>query len=117
MVMGVLFTMLGMYLVFNEDNLSKVKNMNEMMKMAYDGRYGMLLLMGLFAVYCGFIYNEFLCLGLDLFRYVERENLNNHHSLNKSSHSPNNRTHRFHVRDKLYNGSILHEKQTYELLA
>ena len=63
---GVLFTMLGMYLVFNEDNLSKVKNMNEMMKMAYDGRY-MLLLMGLFAVYCGFIYNEFLCLGLDLF--------------------------------------------------
>ena len=57
-----------------------VKNMNEMMKMAYDGRY-MLLLMGLFAVYCGFIYNEFLCLGLDLFgKYssAKRENIYTH---------------------------------------
>lgn len=32
----------------------------------YDGRY-ILLMMGLFAVYCGFLYNDFFSVGLDLF--------------------------------------------------
>lgn len=62
---GALFLLFASFLVFNERALSRAK-LGEIGQMAYDGRY-MLLLMGAFAVYCGFIYNEFFCLSLDLF--------------------------------------------------
>merc|ERR1719197_482823 len=59
---GCLF-LLGIYAILNADDL---KYAGDGGKALYFARY-MVFLMGLFAVYCGFIYNDFLSLGVNLF--------------------------------------------------
>lgn len=69
---GLLFTIFALYLVLNEKKLGEQK-LNELVKTCYDGRY-MLLLMGLFSMYTGLLYNECFSVPLDIFgtnwRYV-----------------------------------------------
>jgi V-type H+-transporting ATPase subunit a len=64
---GILMAGFAMYLVKNEVRLgSSRRKLNEMMRTCYDGRY-LILLMGIFSIFTGFIYNEFFALPLDLF--------------------------------------------------
>eukprot|EP00161_Ancyromonas_sigmoides_P021363 TRINITY_DN6321_c0_g1_i1.p1 TRINITY_DN6321_c0_g1~~TRINITY_DN6321_c0_g1_i1.p1 ORF type:complete len:938 (-),score=485.54 TRINITY_DN6321_c0_g1_i1:68-2812(-) len=62
---GSLMTLYAIYLIRNE-NKWNVKNMPEMIRMTFHGRY-MLILMGLFAMYTGLLYNEFFSLPIDIF--------------------------------------------------
>lgn len=57
---GLMLLMVGVYAVMKADELKYT------VPQMYDGRY-ILLMMGLFAVYCGFLYNDFFSVGLDLF--------------------------------------------------
>jgi len=57
---GTMLLMVGIYAVWKADELKfSIPQM-------YDGRY-LLLMMGIFATYCGFLYNDFFSVGLDLF--------------------------------------------------
>nr|VVW89997.1 unnamed protein product [Nymphaea colorata] len=51
----------GIYLVFWKESIA-----NPIIRMLLPHRY-MLTLMGFFAAYCGFIYNDYLSISLDLF--------------------------------------------------
>uniref|UniRef100_A0A7S2RLT6 V-type proton ATPase subunit a n=1 Tax=Rhizochromulina marina TaxID=1034831 RepID=A0A7S2RLT6_9STRA len=62
---GSLILLASAFLVFKERSMEGVR-MNEMMGGVFSARY-MLLLMGAFAVYVGFCYNDFFALGLALF--------------------------------------------------
>jgi V-type H+-transporting ATPase subunit a len=62
---GFLLTLAGAYLLIMERWWSKRK-LGEMEAMAFGGRY-MLFMMGCFAVYSGFVYNDFFSLGLKFF--------------------------------------------------
>lgn len=62
---GLLLTLFALYLVLNEKKLG-AQQLNELIKTCYDGRY-MLLLMGLFSMYTGFLYNEVFSIPMDLF--------------------------------------------------
>lgn len=55
----------ALYVVLNEKRMNRRK-LNEFMIAIYDGRY-MLLLMGIFSIFTGAIYNEFFAVPLDLF--------------------------------------------------
>lgn len=64
---GILMTLFAAYLVRNERHYNALgKRMGEMMKTCYDGRY-VILLMGIFSIYTGFIYNEFFAVPIDIF--------------------------------------------------
>jgi len=54
---GILMLMFVSYLIYKEKEFMK-SNLNEMVETCFDGRY-IILLMSLFAIYNGFIYNEF----------------------------------------------------------
>lgn len=56
----------GLYLLWNEQANDKAK-LGEMAAGMHAGRY-MITMMGFFAVYAGFIYNDMFALGLNLFR-------------------------------------------------
>ena len=56
----------ALYLVFTEARMKEKRSMDDMLYNIYTARY-MLLGMGLCAVYCGLVYNDFLSLGLNLF--------------------------------------------------
>jgi len=58
---ALILTLVSAWVVWSEDNLSKRK-LGEMTGMIFKGRY-MLLLMGIFSVYCGAIYNDVFSLG------------------------------------------------------
>jgi len=62
---GIIMTAVAAYVVSQEKKLAKSK-LDEMMETVFDGRY-IILLMGLFSIFTGFIYNEFFALPLDLF--------------------------------------------------
>lgn len=62
---GFLMFVLAFWIVANERRMVRRK-LGEFMQTCYDGRY-MLLLMGLFSIYTGFVYNEFFAVPLDLF--------------------------------------------------
>lgn len=58
---GLILLCIGLYLVFNNEEIEKGK-----LKMFSQLRY-MVLMMGFFAVYCGFIYNDLIGFNLNLF--------------------------------------------------
>jgi len=67
---GFLMTLFSLFLIYKEKDLEKqvkAKTLNEILSMAFGGRY-LLLLMGLFAVYCGSIYNDCVSIPLALYR-------------------------------------------------
>lgn len=57
--------MFALFLVLREEQLSRVR-LNELIKMAFDGRY-VLVLMGFFAAYMGLLYNEVMGVPMNLF--------------------------------------------------
>jgi V-type H+-transporting ATPase subunit a len=66
---GTFLSVFSLLMVLFEDRLGEMKRrgtLGEIPTMAYGGRY-MLLMMGIFAIYCGFIYNECMSIPLDLF--------------------------------------------------
>jgi len=62
---GTILLLYALYLIYNERKLG-LKKLNEMVQITYDGRY-VLLIMAIFSIYCGFIYNECFSLGFDIF--------------------------------------------------
>ncbi|XP_040918079.1 V-type proton ATPase 116 kDa subunit a isoform X4 [Toxotes jaculatrix] len=63
---GVLMTCAALYLVLRESRLIAQKNDNEMFSMVFAGRY-IILLMGIFSVYTGIIYNDCFSKSLNVF--------------------------------------------------
>ncbi|XP_044186956.1 V-type proton ATPase 116 kDa subunit a isoform X2 [Thunnus albacares] len=63
---GMLMTCAALYLVLRESRLMAQKNDNEMFSMVFAGRY-IILLMGIFSVYTGIIYNDCFSKSLNLF--------------------------------------------------
>ncbi|XP_034448408.1 V-type proton ATPase 116 kDa subunit a isoform X1 [Hippoglossus hippoglossus] len=63
---GVLMTCAALYLVLRERRLMADKNDNEMFSMVFAGRY-IILLMGIFSVYTGIIYNDCFSKSLNVF--------------------------------------------------
>ncbi|XP_028267800.1 V-type proton ATPase 116 kDa subunit a isoform X2 [Parambassis ranga] len=63
---GLLMTCAALYLVLRESRLMAQKNDNEMFSMVFAGRY-IILLMGIFSVYTGIIYNDCFSKSLNLF--------------------------------------------------
>ncbi|KAG2219779.1 hypothetical protein INT45_008870 [Circinella minor] len=62
---GFIMFLFALYLVLNEKKLAKVDN--DIFSMFFSGRY-MVLLMGLFSMYVGFIYNDMFSLSLDFWK-------------------------------------------------
>lgn len=60
---GILLLVFALYLVFWKDEIEKS---DSLLKLALKARY-MLLLMGGFATFCGFMYNDFLSIPLNIF--------------------------------------------------
>lgn len=64
---GLAMSIFALYLVMNEVRMQKSRRtMNEMMVACLDGRY-LILLMGLFSIYTGIIYNEVFAIPIDVF--------------------------------------------------
>ena len=64
---GFIMALFSLYVVLNERRYKAQGNrLNEFMKTVYQGRY-LLLMMGIFSIYTGFIYNEFFAVPLDIF--------------------------------------------------
>uniref|UniRef100_A0A671V501 V-type proton ATPase subunit a n=1 Tax=Sparus aurata TaxID=8175 RepID=A0A671V501_SPAAU len=63
---GLLMTCAALYLVIRESRLLSQKSDNEMFNMVFAGRY-IILLMGLFSVYTGVIYNDCFSKSLNMF--------------------------------------------------
>ncbi len=59
---GTLLFLFALFVVWNEKALARAPR-SEMMEYIFGGRY-MLVLMGFFAIFCGFIYNDFFAMGL-----------------------------------------------------
>ncbi|GAB0496401.1 hypothetical protein MMPV_007713 [Pyropia vietnamensis] len=62
---GSLMALFALAIILREKKMVRSK-LNEFMQTCYDGRY-MLLLMGLFSIYTGFIYNEAFAVPLNIF--------------------------------------------------
>ena len=62
---GFLMLLFALYLVINEKKLAKVKD--EIFTMFFGGRY-MVLMMALFSIFTGFVYNDIFSLSLHLFK-------------------------------------------------
>ncbi|MEQ2287097.1 hypothetical protein AMECASPLE_009023 [Ameca splendens] len=63
---GTLMTCAALYLVLRESRLMAQKNDNEIFNMVFAGRY-IILLMGIFSMYTGFIYNDCFSKSLNMF--------------------------------------------------
>jgi V-type H+-transporting ATPase subunit a len=72
---GSCLTIAALYLILTEKK-AEDRSLDEMMKGIYSARY-MLFMMGVYAVYCGFIYNDYFSIALKLFdtnyEYEEHE--------------------------------------------
>eukprot|EP01112_Ceratiomyxa_fruticulosa_P019260 TRINITY_DN6281_c0_g1_i1.p1 TRINITY_DN6281_c0_g1~~TRINITY_DN6281_c0_g1_i1.p1 ORF type:complete len:870 (-),score=187.55 TRINITY_DN6281_c0_g1_i1:162-2633(-) len=62
---GFFLLLFSIYLILNEASLGS-KKLNEIIQMPFDGRY-VLLLMSIFSIYCGLIYNEFFSIPMNIF--------------------------------------------------
>lgn len=64
---GIIMTLFALYIVLNERRMgSRRSRLNEVLQTCFDGRY-IILLMGIFSIYTGVIYNEFFAVPLDIF--------------------------------------------------
>uniref|UniRef100_A0A3B4BDV8 V-type proton ATPase subunit a n=1 Tax=Periophthalmus magnuspinnatus TaxID=409849 RepID=A0A3B4BDV8_9GOBI len=63
---GILMTCAALYLVLRETRLIAQKNDNEMFSMVFAGRY-IILLMGIFSIYTGIIYNDCFSKSINVF--------------------------------------------------
>ena len=67
---GILLTLFAIYLIYNEAKFDKQRRqgtLGEIPSMAFGGRY-VLLLMGMFAIYCGMIYNDVMSIPTHLYQ-------------------------------------------------
>jgi V-type H+-transporting ATPase subunit a len=62
---GFVLFLFGAWMLYNEKEFLK-QPLSEMFEMAFKGRY-MIFMMSIFAIYCGFIYNDFFSIGMNLF--------------------------------------------------
>lgn len=63
---GLLMTLAAAYLVLKEQKIMSLKSNNEIFNTFFNGRY-IVLLMGLFSIYTGMIYNDVFAKSLNLF--------------------------------------------------
>lgn len=63
---GLLMTMAAAYLVLKEQKILSLRSNNEIFNTFFNGRY-IILLMGLFSIYTGMIYNDVFAKSLNLF--------------------------------------------------
>ncbi|CAK9435364.1 uncharacterized protein LODBEIA_P00910 [Lodderomyces beijingensis] len=63
---GLIVLLMALYLIYNEVSFGAMRNKDEIFAMAFNGRY-IILLMGLFSMYIGFIYNDVFSKSMTLF--------------------------------------------------
>jgi V-type H+-transporting ATPase subunit a len=60
------FLLVFSFLLIRYENVLGSKKLNEIVQMPFDGRY-VLVVMSMYAIYCGFIYNEFFSIPMSIF--------------------------------------------------
>lgn len=101
---GLLMTLFAAYLIYNEKKLAQIQ-LNEIIKTCYDGRY-VLILMGVFSMYTGLLYNECFSIPIDLCgsNWAWENEENNVTKIIKAYRIDNNRVYEFGV-DPAWKGS------------
>lgn len=84
---GLIMLLSALYMVRNEERLAKPGVLPDLMLFAFDGRY-MLVLMGAFSVYMGFLYNDLFSMNLPLFGTTWEPTKGNHTEAMASYHLP-----------------------------
>ena len=63
---GFIVFLMALYLIINEVSFGAMRNKDEIFEMAFNGRY-IILLMGIFSMYTGFIYNDIFSKSMAIF--------------------------------------------------